>query len=66
MSDHEEAIERLAAELERIAEELNDVSMSILADAIGAGSTERPATEKKVSQARRAVEKALGHLREPR
>ncbi|MEY4996134.1 MAG: hypothetical protein RLZ67_859, partial [Actinomycetota bacterium] len=36
--------------------------MRILSDAIEAGETSRPPLEKQVSQARRAVEKALQHL----
>lgn len=49
--------------LETIAEELGELSMSILTQAIQEGLTTRPSEEKNVSQARRAVEKALMHLR---
>ena len=55
-------LEDIVSRLETIAEELNDFSMRILSDAIEAGETSRPALEKQVSQARRAVEKALQHL----
>ena len=48
--------------LETIAEELGEFSMSILTQAIQEGLTTRPSEEKSVSQARRAVEKALMHL----
>lgn len=48
--------------LRGIAEELNDASMQILSEAISDGKTQRPALEKKISQARRAVEKAIHHL----
>lgn len=54
---------RLADELERIAGELNDLAMSLLAAAIDEGASHRPADEKRVSQARRSVEKAVHHLR---
>ena len=54
--------ETIALELQTIAEELNDLSMRLLSDAIEAGLTMRPAGEKSVSQARRAVEKAIHHL----
>lgn len=57
-----EQLEDIISRLETIAEELNDYSMRILSDAIEAGETSRPALEKQVSQARRAVEKALQHL----
>lgn len=58
----EEEISRIVGELEAIAGSLNDVSMALLSDAIARRSGERPALEKKVSQARRAVEKAINHL----
>jgi biotin operon repressor len=48
--------------LELLAEELNDFSMRILSEAIESGETVRPTLEKQVSQARRAVEKAIQHL----
>jgi exonuclease VII small subunit len=57
-----EQLEDIISRLETIAEELNDYSMRILSDAIEAGETSRPPLEKQVSQARRAVEKALQHL----
>ncbi len=57
-----EQLEDIIYRLESIAEELNDYSMRILSDAIEAGETSRPPLEKQVSQARRAVEKALQHL----
>lgn len=56
-------IESIASQLEDIAERLNDVAMSIISEAIENGETTRPPLEKRVSQARRAVEKALQHLR---
>ncbi len=55
-------LEDIVSRLETIAEELNDYSIRILSDAIEAGETSRPPLEKQVSQARRAVEKALQHL----
>lgn len=54
-----EQLDDIAVRLEVIAEELNDCSMRILSDAISSGATARPALEKQVSQARRAVEKAI-------
>jgi hypothetical protein len=58
-----ERIEEIVMELERIAEELNDVAMALLAEAIASGAGERPALEKRVSQARRTVDKAVQQLR---
>ena len=57
-----ERIESVVERLTTIAEDLNDLSMSILSEAIAMGQSERPALEKRVSQARRAVEKAIQHL----
>jgi len=57
-----ESIDRIVDKLTTIAEELNDVAMGILSDAIADGKTDRPLLEKKVSQARRSVEKAIHQL----
>ena len=59
MSDIDEVI----SDLERASEALNDTAMSLITEAIRSGEKERPALEKKVSQARRAVDKALYILR---
>ena len=56
-------IELITIQLEDIAERLNDVAMSIISEAIENGETSRPPIEKRVSQARRAVEKAVQHLK---
>ena len=48
--------------LEAIADELGEMSMNLLTQAIQDGLTSRPMQEKSVTQARRAVEKALIHL----
>ncbi len=51
--------------LEAIAEELTDLSISRLLDSIDAGGTEFPVDEKRLTRARRSVEKAISILREP-
>jgi hypothetical protein len=56
-------LETIISQLEDISERLNDVAMSIISDAIEQGQRERPAAEKRVSQARRAVDKAVMHLK---
>ena len=56
-------IESIIDRLEDVAEQLNDVAMRIISEAIQNGETARPTSEKRVSQARRAVEKAIGHLK---
>ncbi len=51
--------------LEVIAEELADLAMVRLRDSIDAGGTELPVDEKRLTRARRAVEKAVNLLQEP-
>jgi len=51
--------------LEGIAEELTDLAISRLRDSIDAGGTELPVDEKRLTRARRAVEKAAALLAEP-
>lgn len=51
--------------LESIAEELADLGMQRLRESIDAGGSELPADEKRLTRARRAVEKAAYVLREP-
>lgn len=50
--------------LETIAEELTDLAIERLRDSIDAGGTELPVDEKRITRARRAVEKAIGLLSE--
>ncbi len=61
--DHSAQVSSIVSELETIAERMNDISMSILSAAIEQGATARPSQEKSLSQARRAVEKAIHLLR---
>ena len=51
--------------LEAISEELADLAMQRLRESIDAGGDELPVDERRLSRARRAVEKAIGILREP-
>lgn len=51
--------------LEQIAEELTDLAIQRLQESIDAGGTELPVDEKRLTRARRAVEKAASILREP-
>lgn len=51
--------------LEAIAEELADLALTRLRDSIDAGGHELPVEEKRLTRARRAVEKAASILREP-
>ena len=51
--------------LETIAEELADLAILRLRESIDAGGHELPVDEKRLTRARRAVEKAVTILREP-
>jgi len=55
----------IRARLEAIAEELADLGMQRLRESIDAGGSELPADEKRLTRARRAVEKAAYILKEP-
>ena len=57
--------EGLRARLEVIAEELADLAIVRLRESIDAGGTELPVDERRLTRARRSVEKAIGILSEP-
>ena len=50
--------------LELIAEELAELAIRRLQESIDAGGTELPVDERRLTRARRAVEKAVGILQE--
>ena len=56
-------IEQLAERLEQIAADLDEVAFDRLREAAAEGATERPAGDKELARARRAVEKAAHVLR---
>lgn len=56
-------IQRFIDDLETISEQLNEAAMSALSEAIDKGENARPEIEKRLSQARRAVDKAIHHLK---
>jgi hypothetical protein len=60
MSRYEELVERLEA----IGNELDELAFDLLQQAVADGATERPAADRTLTQARRAVEKAAGLLRQ--
>jgi hypothetical protein len=51
--------------LEVIAEELADLAIIRLRESIDAGGVELPVDERRLTRARRAVEKAIAVLKEP-
>ena len=60
MSDFEGLIERL----ESIAADLDEMAFDRLREAVADGELVRPTDDKKLMQARRAIEKAAGVLRQ--
>ncbi|MEI7617858.1 MAG: hypothetical protein WCK14_04480 [Actinomycetota bacterium] len=58
-----EQFDTLADRLDAISEELAEVALAELSQAIRGGASKRPAAERAVTQARRAVEKAAHLLR---
>lgn len=60
MGDYERLVERLEA----IGAELDDIAFDRLREAVADGELVRPADDKKLMQARRAIEKAAGVLRQ--
>jgi predicted ABC-type ATPase len=57
--------DEIRGRLETIAEELADLAIARLRDSIDAGGHELPVDEKRLTRARRAVEKAIVLLQEP-
>ena len=57
--------DEIRGRLEGIAEELADLAIVRLRESIDAGGTEYPVDEKRLTRARRAVEKAIPLLEEP-
>ena len=55
----------LRQRLEAISEELADLAIIRLRESIDAGGKELPVDERRLTRARRAVEKAIGILSEP-
>ncbi|MBI2708397.1 MAG: hypothetical protein HYX34_01680 [Actinobacteria bacterium] len=55
----------IRSRLEGIADELADLALVRLRESIDAGGTELPVDEKRLTRARRAVEKAAHILAEP-
>ena len=57
--------DEIRSRLETIAEELADLAIIRLRESIDAGGKELPVDERRLTRARRAVEKAISILREP-
>lgn len=57
--------DEIKSRLEVIAEDLADLAIQRLRESIDAGGTELPVDEKRLTRARRAIEKAIHLLDEP-
>lgn len=57
-------LQQIRARLEAIAEELADLAVVRLRESIDAGGSELPVDERRMTRARRAVEKAIAVLSE--
>lgn len=57
--------DEIRSRLETIAEELAELAIIRLRESIDAGGSELPVDERRLTRARRAVEKAVAILREP-
>ena len=57
--------DEIRGRLEVISEELADLALVRLRESIDAGGNELPVDERRLTRARRAVEKAIGILSEP-
>lgn len=57
-----EELDGIRGELESLAERLSDLAIEVLREAVAAGETRRPETERRVTRARHAVERAVGIL----
>ncbi len=55
-------IDEVRARLEAIAEELADMALDVLREAVDQGADNRPELEKRITRARTAVEKAANLL----
>ena len=55
----------IRAHLEAISEEMSDLAIMRLRESIDAGGTELPVDERRLTRARRAVDKAVHLLDEP-
>jgi hypothetical protein len=54
----------LAARLESVAADIDEIAFDSLREAVADGEVERPDDDKKLMQARRAIEKAMMILRQ--
>lgn len=62
MQDYDESSQQIVNQLKQISDELGDRALTALKIAHAAGESKRPEDERRLTQARRAVEKAISLL----
>ncbi len=62
MATVNDRVSDIRQELENLSEQLAELAVDVLREAVGEGATSRPPLEKQLTQARRAVEKAVRSL----
>ena len=62
MQNHEKNFDEIVYTLKSVSEQLADQALTVLKDAHSAGESKRPELERTLTQARRAVEKAISLL----
>lgn len=60
---NEDILEEICADLDRVRERLDDLAFDLLREAVREKADRRPEREKRVTRARRALERALVTLR---
>jgi len=58
----QQKLDELQARLHQISEEIGDLSITLLREAVESGATQRPPLDKTLSRARRSVDKAAALL----
>ena len=64
MGEYTELIAGLVERLESVAADIDELAFDRLREAVANGEVSRPADDKRLMQARRAIEKAAGVLRQ--
>lgn len=62
MQNFDESSQEIIEQLKQISEQLGDQALTLLKQAHFSGETKRPEDERRLTQARRAVEKAISLL----
>jgi hypothetical protein len=60
---HEERIEEICSDLDRLAERLDDLVLDLLHEAVRSNAGKRPDLERRATRARHAIERATIALR---